>query len=125
MKTIFDLNHLGDIPVFSPPHHTKTADRKLVHDQMGAKAMAIWSGEIEPGGVADEHLHEEMEQAFYILDGECDFKLGEETKRLGPGHLIYIHTKVPHRVTSVGKATLKLLIIMAPPPSSLEAWQKK
>jgi quercetin dioxygenase-like cupin family protein len=125
MKTIYDMNHLEDIPAFSPPHHDKTADRKLVFDQMGAKAMAIWSGEIEPGGVAEEHLHEEMEQAFYIIDGECDFKLGEEMHRLGPGNLVYIPPKVSHRVISVGKTSLKLLIIMAPPPPSMDAWQKK
>jgi quercetin dioxygenase-like cupin family protein len=124
MKTVFNLNALGDIPSFSPPHHSGTIDRKLVHEETGSKHMAIWYGEIEPGGVADEHFHEEMEQAFYILDGECLFRVGDQEHRLGKGSLAFVPAKQPHKVVSVGEAPLKLLIIMAPPPEGMEAWKR-
>jgi hypothetical protein len=73
MKYIVDLNEIETISAFSPPHHTTTKDRKLVDETMGAKNLAIWHGEIGAGGKADPHFHEEMEQAFFILDGEGIF----------------------------------------------------
>jgi quercetin dioxygenase-like cupin family protein len=83
MKYIVDLNEIESIAGFSPPHHTATKDRKLVDETIGAKNLAIWHGEIGTGGKADPHFHEEMEQAFLILDGEGIFRLGEEEHRVG------------------------------------------
>lgn len=124
MKTAFDLNALHGIAAFCPPHHSGTLDRKLVEEGLGARHMAIWHGEIEPGGLADEHFHQDMEQAFYILDGECLFRLGGEEERLGKGSLVFVPIGQPHRVASVGASSLQLLIIMAPPPAGMDAWKR-
>ena len=125
MKYVFDLDEIESIPAFSPPHHTTTKDRKLVDEAIGAKNLAIWHGEIGAGGKADPHFHEEMEQAFFVLDGEGMFKLGEEEHRVGKGCLVFVPLKLFHEVTPIGEAPLKLLIIMAPPPESLAVWKKK
>jgi len=124
MKNIFQVNELREIPSFSPPHHTKTIDKKLVFEETGARNLAIWHGEVEAGGGAEMHVHAEMEQAFYILDGEAVFKLGQDEYRLGKGHLVFVPQDLPHQITAVGNTTLKVLIIMSPPPYSMEAWEK-
>ena len=124
MKNIFQVNELGEIPSFSPPHHTKTIDKKLVFKETGARNLAIWYGEVEPGGGAEMHVHTEMEQVFYILEGEALFKLAEEEYSLGKGHLIFVPQHLPHQITAVGHTILKVLIIMAPPPYSMESWEK-
>lgn len=125
MGSVFNINKLDEIPTFSPPHHTKTTDRKLVDETTGARNLALWHGEIEPGGVADLHVHEEMEQAFIVLEGKGSFMVEDQEYTLGEGSIIFIPAKQPHQVTSVGDRTLKVLIVMAPPPSSMEAWQKQ
>ena len=124
MENIFQVNELGEIPSFSPPHHTKTIDKKLVFEETGARNLEIWHGEVEVGGCAEMHVHTEMEQVFYILDGEAVFKLGEEEYSLGKGHLVFVPQHLPHQVTAVGDTTLKVLIIMSPPPYSMDAWKK-
>jgi len=125
MKYVVNINELQGMPTFSPPHHTKTTDRKLIDETAGAQHFALWHGEVEPGGMAETHVHEEMEQAFIILEGEGLFKIGDQEHRLGKGNIIFVPVKHPHQISSVGDTTLKLLIFMAPPPTSFEAWQKK
>lgn len=125
MGYVVDINKLDDIPAFSPPHHTKTTDRKVIDETTGAKRLALWHGEIEPGGVAELHVHEEMEQAFIVLGGKGIFMVGDQEYTLGENNIIFVPAKLPHQVTSVGDSTLKLLIVMAPPPSSMAAWQKQ
>lgn len=125
MKNIFKINELQQIPTFSPPYHTKTIDRKLIDEAAGAHHFALWHSEMEPGGMAEAHIHDEMEQVFIILEGEALFRIGDEEHRVGDDAIVFIPAKQVHQVTSVGDKTLKILIFMAPPPASLEAWQKK
>ena len=125
MKNVFDVNKLDEIPTFSPPDHTKTIDKKLVYEETGARNLAIWHGEVGPDGVAEMHVHKEMEQAFYILDGEARFGIDGEEHRGGKGNLVFVPQNTPHQIASVGDTALKVLIIMAPPPSSMEAWKQE
>lgn len=78
MGYVVDINKLDDIPAFSPPHHTKTTDRKIIDETTGAKNLALWHAEIEPGGVAELHVHEEMEQAFIVLGGKGSFMVEDQ-----------------------------------------------
>jgi len=125
MGSVFNINKLDGIPGFCPPHHAKTTDRKLIDETTGARNLALWHGEIEPGGVAELHVHEEMEQAFIVLEGKGVFMVEDQEYTLEKDSIIFIPAKQPHQVTSVGDRTLKLLIVMAPPPSSMAAWQKQ
>jgi len=120
-----NMNELQGIATFSPPHHTKTLDRKLIDETCDARHFALWHGEVEPGGIAEAHIHEEMEQVFIILEGEGLFKVGSEEQRMGKGAIIFVPPRQTHEIHSVGGSTLKLLIFMAPPPATFEAWQKK
>lgn len=125
MKYVFKLDELQDIPAFSPPRHTKTTDRKLIDEAAGAQHFVLWHGEIEPGGMAELHVHEDMEQAFIVLQGEALFKIGDSEHILGKDSIAFIPVKVPHQITAVGGMTLKILIFMAPPPTTFDIWQKQ
>ena len=118
MKNVFDVNELDGIPTFSPPGHTKTIDKKLVYEETGARNMTILHGAMEPGGIGEMHVHEAMEQAFYILDGEARFEIDGEQHKVRKGNLVFIPRNTPHEMTSIGNIALKILIIMAPPPFS-------
>lgn len=123
-QCIVNLNQLQDISTFSPPHHTKATERKLIDETKGARNFALWHGEVGPGGTAELHVHEEMEQALIILDGECLFKLDDQEYRLGKGDILFVPPKHPHQLSTVGTTTLKVLSIMAPPPASFKEWHK-
>lgn len=125
MKYIFKIGELQHISSFSPPYHTKTKDRKLIDETAGASRFALWHGEIEPGGIADAHVHDEMEQVFIILEGEALFRIEDEEHRVGKDDIVFIPAKHVHHVTPVANNTLKMLIFLAPPPDSFETWKRK
>ena len=118
MRKVINLEHLEGLPAFSPPNHSGTLNHHLAHPDNGARNLAVWHGEIEPGGAAHEHSHESMDQAFYVLAGSCSFLLEGDEHRLGPGDFVMVPPRVSHRILSLGPANLRLLVIMAPPPAS-------
>jgi len=120
-----NIHELQGIATFSPPHHTKTTDRKLMDEACGARHFALWHGEVEPGGMAEAHIHEEMEQVFIVLGGEGLFKVGSEKQKLGKDTIIFVPSGQTHEIHSVGDSPLRLLIFMAPPPATFDVWQKK
>ena len=51
---------------------------------------------VPPGGGPPPHIHRNEDETFYIVEGRCDFLLGDETITGGPG--------VDSRVQSAGQS---------------------
>jgi len=115
--------NLDEIKSFTPPHHMKTRDKILIDKNLGAKNFALWYGEVEPGGGADAHSHE-FEQAFYVLRGEALFEIEGVECQIKENAIVFIPPNTKHKITNIGKRMLKILIIMAPQPKTLDVWKK-
>jgi quercetin dioxygenase-like cupin family protein len=90
--------------------------------------VAIWEGvivravhgerttlgvvELDPGSTVPEHRHEN-EQLGIVLRGSLRFRVGDETRRLGPGGTWRIPANTPHEVT-VGPDGAVVLDVFAP-----------
>ncbi len=55
--------------------------------------------ELEPGRSVPEHSHDN-EQLGFLLRGSMHFRIGEETRELGPGDTWRVSSNVPHEVTA-------------------------
>ena len=53
--------------------------------------------ELDPGSVVREHAHEN-EQLGLVVSGSVAFRIGDETRELGPGESWQIPPNVPHEV---------------------------
>lgn len=53
--------------------------------------------ELDPGSVVPEHSHEN-EQLGVVLSGSLVFRVGDETRELGPGGTWRIPANTPHEV---------------------------
>jgi quercetin dioxygenase-like cupin family protein len=53
--------------------------------------------ELEPGSVVPEHSHEN-EQLGIMISGSVQFRVGDETRELGPGDTWSIPANTPHEV---------------------------
>ena len=53
--------------------------------------------ELDPGSVVPEHRHEN-EQLGMVLQGSLTFRIGDESRELGPGGTWSIPPNVPHEV---------------------------
>jgi mannose-6-phosphate isomerase-like protein (cupin superfamily) len=60
----------------------------------------------------DPHHHDDHVDSFYILEGEVDFQLGEDTVRVGPGFSVAAPIGVTHGFRPIGPA--RMLNLHAP-----------
>jgi quercetin dioxygenase-like cupin family protein len=88
-----------DVQPYQPGGHAKTVNRCLFQNEQ----VEIIEGSIEIGGGADEHLHNELEQMIYVLEGS-DRPI-----------LIYYPKGTPHGTGGGIAWPLKVLVIYAPP----------
>jgi quercetin dioxygenase-like cupin family protein len=57
---------------------------------------------ILPGKTNPEHWHTAAEEIVFMLQGECDVRIGERTLKLRPGQTAYIPLGVKHELTNNG-----------------------
>ena len=55
-----------------------------------------------PGKTNPEHWHTAAEEIVYMLQGECDFRVGEESLHLKPGQTLFIPMGVKHELVNNG-----------------------
>jgi quercetin dioxygenase-like cupin family protein len=61
----------------------------------------------------DPHRHTREDEAWYVIEGELSFQVGEEAAVAGPGTLVYAPRDVPHSF-KVTKVPARYLIIFSP-----------
>jgi quercetin dioxygenase-like cupin family protein len=109
------IQHVSELPGYSPPAHHGTVNRRLVTREFGAGFEMIL-GQVAPGGEASRHYHVDEAQIVYILKGEAEVSLGDApARRCGSGTVIRIPKGVTHEVITVGDETLEVLVLYAPP----------
>lgn len=68
--------------------------------------------ELDPGSVVPAHSHEN-EQLGLVLSGSLSFRVGEETRELGPGGTWRITANMPHEVRA-GREGAVVIDVFAP-----------
>ena len=62
-----------------------------------------------------EHVHPNCEEVIYVLAGEVEHTLGEQSTRLSAGDLIVVPRGIPHRLTNVGATAVRACVIFSSP----------
>jgi quercetin dioxygenase-like cupin family protein len=57
---------------------------------------------ILPGKTNPEHWHTAAEEIVFMLQGECEVKVGDRLVSIGPGQTLYIPQGVKHELTNTG-----------------------
>ena len=74
---------------------TDAISRKIVTGERGMAAQI----RLKKGAVVPEHDHE-AEQLTYVISGSLTFEIGGETIVVGPGDVLVIPSRVPHKATA-------------------------
>ncbi len=86
--------------------------RQLGGDESGGE-VAVTETRM-PGGLATPlHIHSRESELGYVLEGEVDFRCGEETRRCGPGGFFYLPKGFPHAF-KVAPAGARVLFVALP-----------
>jgi mannose-6-phosphate isomerase-like protein (cupin superfamily) len=70
--------------------------------------------EIAPGRVLEAHVHDGEDDAFYIMEGEMTFVVGEDEIPAPPGTFVLVPPDVEHGFRNDGDVLVRMFNIHAP-----------
>ena len=73
--------------------------------------------------VAGPHFHERHAHTFYVLEGELEFRVGDETVRARSGSAVVVPSGIVHAFRNAGPGSARFLDIHTP-ASGLAEWMR-
>src|SRR6266849_4672020 len=61
------------------------------------------------------HVHRVQEETFYVLEGECEWQVGDQKLRAKPGTFLFIPPGVPHNIGNASDKPARMLMTVSPP----------
>ncbi len=86
---------------------------KLASEDTGG-TYSILEGVSPPQGGPPPHTHSNEDEALYVLEGEVEVLLGEETILAGVGSCVYAPRGILHTYRNVGASPSKVLGVVTP-----------
>jgi quercetin dioxygenase-like cupin family protein len=86
---------------------------KVRSDQAGTASWIEF--EAAPGFDTGLHVHHNLEETYYVLEGEFELQAGEQTRSGGPGTVMLVPPGVPHSFANRTHSSAKVLLLMTPP----------
>lgn len=82
--------------------------RQIVHRGRGSAAITMGEVVLQPGATLPRHLHK-VEEVIFIVEGNGQVALGDETLEVSPNTTIYAPAGVRHQFTNTGAIPLRLV----------------
>lgn len=76
-------------------------------------SMFDWT--IPAGFATGLHVHRVQEESFYMLEGECEWRVGDQLVRATPGTYLFIPPGIRHDITNVSAKPARVLMTVSPP----------
>ncbi|MBZ9849611.1 cupin domain-containing protein [Mesorhizobium sp. CA14] len=86
----------------------------LVTDQ-NTRHTSMFDWTIPPEFATGRHVHRVQEETFYLLEGECEWHVGDRTIRATPGTFLFIPPGMPHNITNISEKPARVLMTVSPP----------
>jgi quercetin dioxygenase-like cupin family protein len=76
--------------------------------------LSLIEFELPPGGDVEPHLHRGHSDAFYVLEGEVEFRTGDEVVSAAAGSFVLSPAGVVHSFRNTSSAPARLLNLHTP-----------
>jgi len=86
---------------------------KLASEATGG-AYSMVEVTIPPQGGPPPHLHPNVDEALYIVEGEVEVLLGDGTTRASAGALAFVPKGTVHAFKNVGTSPSRVVVIISP-----------
>ena len=99
--------NLNEVPVGKI---TGRETRDLISGKtVGSKGISLRIADVLPGALCTPgHVHTECEEVIFILSGQGEIKIGEETFPMKIGDAIFLPSGVPHLIRNTGKEVMRM-----------------
>ena len=79
------------------------------------KHTSMFDWTVPAGFETGFHVHRVQEESFYVLEGECEWWVGDRHVRATPGTFLFIPPGVPHNITNIREKPARVLMTVSPP----------
>jgi quercetin dioxygenase-like cupin family protein len=87
---------------------------QMILDQRTLKEIGFFaSATLDKGKTIESHI-DPMEEIYFIMTGEGEMTVGEETRHVVPGDAIWIPTGTPHALANSKNKEMFILVIASP-----------
>ncbi len=112
------LVRAGERPVVSRVASDTGVSLGYTYEALGAgmkgRRMEPFVITLEPSAVKEKHLSvHEGEEFLFVLEGEMEVRLVENTDVLLPGDSLYFNSSTPHHVSCHGSAPARVLAVLS------------
>jgi quercetin dioxygenase-like cupin family protein len=95
---------------------TFAADKAIKADLFAGQSLFVGLNCFEPGQVQKVHVHAGSDKFYLVISGKARMLVGEETREVGQGTVVWAPADVPHGVVEALQRTVMLVAIAPPPP---------
>jgi quercetin dioxygenase-like cupin family protein len=82
-------------------------------DQTGG-VYALSEIRVSPGNGPPPHVHCRDDEAFFVLEGEITFQVGDQNMLGRPGCFVQAPRNIPHAFKNNGKSPARMLVFVTP-----------
>jgi quercetin dioxygenase-like cupin family protein len=101
----------GDGPTFWGPGDMY---RFLVTGEETGGAYFAMEALVPPGGGPPPHIHRNEDETFYVVEGEVDFRLGDETMTAAVGDFVNVPRGRVHCFHNSGTEAMRMILTFTP-----------
>lgn len=69
---------------------------------------------LKPGEALEGHYHQQVEETFYVLQGQAAFSVNDQKLIVGPGTALRMEPEEGHAIRNAGQDDLKMVFIKWP-----------
>jgi quercetin dioxygenase-like cupin family protein len=79
------------------------------------KHTSMFDWTIPAGFSTGLHIHRVQEETFFVLEGECQWQIGDQKIHAAPGTYVFIPPGVPHNIANGGNKPARVIMTVSPP----------
>jgi quercetin dioxygenase-like cupin family protein len=79
-----------------------------------SKNNCMFEFTMPPGFSTGLHVHRVQEETFYVLDGECEWRVGDQLTLAKPGSFLFIPPGVPHSIDNASDRPMRMFLTVSP-----------
>src|SRR3569832_1909714 len=113
-------DHMSASPIIRMPNDNKGVMLRghpmvfLVTGQH-TKHTSMFDWTIPAGFATGLHVHRVQEETFYVLEGECEWWVGDRRMRATPCTFLFLPPGVPHNIANISDKPARVLMTVSPP----------
>ena len=99
--------------IFRPPVGTGSMELKMSSDDTDG-AFSVFLQTLPEGEGTNTHLHENCQEACYVIEGEVTVSMGGVIQTYSAGESFFAPLGVPHAISNFGTSTARFLVVTTP-----------